>query len=225
MIRVIMGKKGTGKTKQMIDMINEAVQSEHGNVVCIEKGSKLTFDIHYQIRLVDSSEYDVANFTALKGFISGLHAGNYDITHIFIDSLTKIVPTDGYNDVEDFLNWLNNFGEKEERHQVHHHHQRRARPGPRGHQAVFLIPVKRKRPPLHRGGRFYLSRFWDCIRIFPPHPLDICGDGGYHCAMNSNMCSIMWARFAQSEPPNSRRRSDFSTGRGKFVDCRAGAPA
>ena len=94
MIRVIMGKKGTGKTKQMIDMINEAVQSEHGNVVCIEKGSKLTFDIHYQIRLVDSSEYDVANFTALKGFISGLHAGNYDITHIFIDSLTKIVPTD-----------------------------------------------------------------------------------------------------------------------------------
>ena len=112
MIRVIMGKKGTGKTKQMIDMINEAVQSEHGNVVCIEKGSKLTFDIHYQIRLVDSSEYDVANFTALKGFISGLHAGNYDITHIFIDSLTKIVPTDGYNDVEDFLNWLDAFGEK-----------------------------------------------------------------------------------------------------------------
>ena len=157
MIRVIMGKKGTGKTKQMIDMINEAVQSEHGNVVCIEKGSKLTFDIHYQIRLVDSSEYDVANFTALKGFISGLHAGNYDITHIFIDSLTKLAQQ----------------LRREERHQVHHHHQRRARPGPRGHQAVFLISVKRKRPPLHRGGRFYVSCFWDCIRIFPPHPLDI----------------------------------------------------
>ena len=113
MIRVIMGKKGTGKTKQMIDMINEAVQSEHGNVVCIEKGSKLTFDIHYQIRLVDSSEYDVANFTALKGFISGLHAGNYDITHIFIDSLTKIVPTEAEDaSVEHFLDWLNDFGEK-----------------------------------------------------------------------------------------------------------------
>ena len=112
MIRVIMGKKGTGKTKQMIDMINEAVQSEHGNVVCIEKGSKLTFDIHYQIRLVDSSEYDVANFTALKGFISGLHAGNYDITHIFIDSLTKIVPSEATDlAVEDFLDWLNDFGE------------------------------------------------------------------------------------------------------------------
>ena len=113
MIRVIMGKKGTGKTKQMIDMINEAVQSEHGNVVCIEKGSKLTFDIHYQIRLVDSSEYDVANFTALKGFISGLHAGNYDITHIFIDSLTKIVKSEATDHaVEEFLDWLNSFSEK-----------------------------------------------------------------------------------------------------------------
>ena len=111
MIRVIMGKKGTGKTKQMIDMINQAVQSEHGNVVCIEKGDKLRFDINYQIRLVDSSQYDVADYAAMKGFISGLYAGNYDITHVFIDSLTKIVPSDGYNETEDFLKWLNNFGE------------------------------------------------------------------------------------------------------------------
>ena len=112
MIRVIMGKKGTGKTKQMIDMINEAVQSEHGNVVCIEKGNKLTFDIHYQIRLVEASQYDIADYTALKGFVSGLYAGNYDITHVFIDSLTKIVPTDGYVETEDFLKWLNAFGEQ-----------------------------------------------------------------------------------------------------------------
>ena len=112
MIRVIMGKKGTGKTKQMIDMINEAVGSEHGNVVCIEKGNKLTFDIHYQIRLVEASQYDIANYTALKGFVSGLYAGNYDITHVFIDSLTKIVPIENYAETEEFLAWLNNFGEK-----------------------------------------------------------------------------------------------------------------
>ena len=112
MIRVIMGKKGTGKTKQMIELINTAVQSEHGNVVCIERGPKLTYDINYKIRLVEASSYDMKDYAFLKGFISGLYAGNYDITHIFIDSLTKIVPTDGYNDVEDFLNWLNNFGEK-----------------------------------------------------------------------------------------------------------------
>ena len=112
MIRVIMGKKGSGKTKQMIDMINSAVQTEHGNVVCIEKGNKLTFDIHYQIRLVEASQYDIADYTALKGFVSGLYAGNYDITHIFIDSLTKIVGTECNNDTKKLLDWLNNFGEK-----------------------------------------------------------------------------------------------------------------
>ena len=114
MIRVIMGKKGSGKTKQMIEMINNAVQTEHGNVVCIEKGNKLTFDIHYQIRLVEASQYNVDSYTALKGFISGLYAGNYDITHVFIDSLTKIVPSDVSDcATEDFLDWLNAFSEKE----------------------------------------------------------------------------------------------------------------
>ena len=112
MIRVIMGKKGSGKTKQMIDMINNAVQTEHGNVVCIERGNKLTFDISYQIRLVESSQYDIADYTALKGFVSGLYAGNYDITHIFIDSLTKIVGGQCDNDTENFLDWLNSFSEK-----------------------------------------------------------------------------------------------------------------
>ncbi len=112
MIRVIMGKKGSGKTKQMIEMINNAVQTEHGNVVCIERGNKLTFDIHYQIRLVESSQYDIANYTALKGFISGMYAGNYDITHIFIDSLTKIVGGECGLETENFLDWLNKFGEK-----------------------------------------------------------------------------------------------------------------
>ena len=112
MIRVIMGKKGSGKTKQMIEMINNAVQTEHGNVVCIEKGNKLTFDLHYQIRLVEASQYDIASYTALKGFVSGLYAGNYDITHIFIDSLTKIVGGECDNETEKFLDWLNSFSEK-----------------------------------------------------------------------------------------------------------------
>lgn len=112
MVRVIMGKKGSGKTKQMIDMINSAVQTEHGNVVCIEKGKKLTFDIHYQIRLVEASSYDLADYTALKGFVSGLYAGNYDITHVFIDSLTKIAGGDCNAETEAFLDWLNHFGEE-----------------------------------------------------------------------------------------------------------------
>lgn len=112
MIRVIMGKKGSGKTKQMIEMINSAVQTEHGNVICLERSDKLKFDIHYQIRLVDTSNYDLPSYTALKGFISGMYASNYDITHIFIDSLTKIVKTTDDNSTEEFLDWLNKFAEK-----------------------------------------------------------------------------------------------------------------
>ena len=113
MVRVIMGVKGTGKTKQMIELINTAVQSEHGNVVCIERGPKLTYDINYKIRLVEASHYDMKDYEFLKGFVSGLYAGNYDITHIFIDSLTKIVPSEATDlAVEDFLDWLNSFSEK-----------------------------------------------------------------------------------------------------------------
>ena len=112
MVRVIMGVKGTGKTKQMIELINTAVQNEHGNVVCIERGPKLTYDINYKIRLVEASHYDMKDYDFLKGFVSGLYAGNYDITHIFIDSLTKIVPSEATDlAVEDFLDWLNKFGE------------------------------------------------------------------------------------------------------------------
>ena len=113
MVRVIMGVKGTGKTKQMIDLINSAVHSEHGNVVCIERGGKLTYDIHSKIRLVESSNYDMGTFEFMKGFISGLYAGNYDITHVFIDSLTKIVNADVTDHtLEEFLDWLNSFSEK-----------------------------------------------------------------------------------------------------------------
>ena len=112
MVRGIMGVKGTGKPKQMIELINTAVQSEHGNVVCIERGPKLTYDINYKIRLVEASHYDMKDYEFLKGFVSGLYAGNYDITHIFIDSLTKIVPSEATDlAVEDFLDWLNGFGE------------------------------------------------------------------------------------------------------------------
>ena len=113
MVRVIMGVKGTGKTKQMIELINSAAKSESGSVVCIEHGNKLTYDIHYQIRLIEAKEYSLKNFDMMKGFISGLHAGNYDITKVFIESLTKLVDVPAEDPgVEQFLDWLNSFGEK-----------------------------------------------------------------------------------------------------------------
>lgn len=90
MIKLIVGNKGAGKTKTLIDMANAAVASSSGNVVCLEKGLKLTYDIDHKARLVDSDEYAISGFDSLYGFISGLMAGNYDITHIFIDATLKI---------------------------------------------------------------------------------------------------------------------------------------
>ena len=109
MVRVIMGIKGTGKTKQMIEMINNAVQTEHGNVVCIEKGNKLTFDLHYHVRLISAYEYDLSNYEALRGFLFGLYAGNYDISHIFIDNLFKITGGECNQAADDFLNERERF--------------------------------------------------------------------------------------------------------------------
>ena len=94
MIHVIMGLKGSGKTKKLLDAINAAVADAHGDVVCIEYGRKLTYDVSYKVRLVDSKEYGIKSSEMLKGFLSGLHAGNFDITHVFIDNLYKTIGTD-----------------------------------------------------------------------------------------------------------------------------------
>lgn len=85
-----MDDTGSGKTKQLIDLANAAVQTEHGNVVCIEPKKELTYDIDYNIRLIASNEYTLPTYEVFQGFLSGIYAGNYDITHIFIDNLTKI---------------------------------------------------------------------------------------------------------------------------------------
>lgn len=112
MVRVIMGVKGSGKTKQMIEMINYAAQNENGSVVCIERDNKLTFDISPTVRLVEARQFAANSYTFLKGFISGMYASNYDITHIFIDSLCKVVPSDPSDpEVEEFLHWLDAFSE------------------------------------------------------------------------------------------------------------------
>ena len=112
MVRVIMDPKGSGKTKQLIEMINSAILTEHGNVVCIEWDRELVYDIHYHIRLIEASDFYLPSFEALKGFVSGLYAGNYDITHVFVDNLGKIVSCKDSVQVEDFLEWLDRFSDK-----------------------------------------------------------------------------------------------------------------
>ena len=108
MIHVIMGLKGSGKTKKLLDAINECLTTANGDVVCIEYGKKLTYDVNYRVRLVDSKEYAISNSDMLKGFLSGLHAGNFDITNVYIDNLYKTIGTDRANG-EAFVAWCAEF--------------------------------------------------------------------------------------------------------------------
>ena len=108
MIQVIMGLKGSGKTKKLIDSINQTAKSAAGDVVCIEYDKKLTFDISYRVRLVDSKEYGIDNIDKLKGLVSGLHAGNYDITNVYIDNLYKTIGSDRKTG-EAFILWCADF--------------------------------------------------------------------------------------------------------------------
>ncbi len=105
-----MGLKGSGKTKKLIDSINETLSQANGDVVCIEYGKKLTYDVNYRVRLVDSQEYAIGNSDMLKGFLSGLHAGNFDITNVYIDNLYKTIGNDRENG-EKFVAWCAAFAE------------------------------------------------------------------------------------------------------------------
>ena len=94
MIKLFIGSKGSGKTKTLIEMVNNAVAESKGNVVCIEKGDKLIHDITYKARLIDTDAYLVCDADALYGFIAGILASNSDITDIFVDSALKIIGND-----------------------------------------------------------------------------------------------------------------------------------
>ena len=113
MLNLIMGLKGSGKTKRLVDMVRAAVAEETGDVVVIEKERKLTFDIPYQARLIDAGDYDIGSYEFLKGIICGVHAGNYDITHFFIDNFYKLVNDKSTDALEGFLSWLERFSNQE----------------------------------------------------------------------------------------------------------------
>lgn len=102
MISLIIGNKGSGKTKRLVELVNAAVDASKGNVVCIEKGLKLTYDLTHKARLVDTDEYNISGFDTLYGFITGMCAGNYDLTEIFVDATLKIGGRN-YDELTDFI--------------------------------------------------------------------------------------------------------------------------
>ena len=113
MVKIIMGLKGSGKTKELVGLVCKAVSEGSSDVVVIEKDRKLTYDIPYQARLIDAGSYSIGSYEFLKGFISGIHAGNYDITHFFIDNFYKLVNDRQEASVVEFILWLVDYAEKE----------------------------------------------------------------------------------------------------------------
>ena len=111
MISLIIGKKGSGKTKKLIDNVNAAAQTSKGNVVCIEKGNTLTFNVSSTARLVDSDVYGITGYDAYYGFLSGICAGNYDVTDIFGDATLRIIGRD-YEVVADFIERVSALAEE-----------------------------------------------------------------------------------------------------------------
>lgn len=102
MVSLILGKKGSGKTKQLIEKVNEAIENSNGNVVCVEKKPMLTYDVNYRARLIDTDHYDVSGYEAFYGFLSGICAGDHDITDVLVDATLRIGSRD-FDELAAFL--------------------------------------------------------------------------------------------------------------------------
>ncbi len=107
MVYLILGKKGSGKTKKLIELVNNAVEKSNGNVVCIEKERLLTYDVNYRARLVETDHYKVSGYDAFYGFISGILAGDHDITDVLVDATLRI----GGRDYEELAAFLEKIAE------------------------------------------------------------------------------------------------------------------
>ena len=114
MIKVIVGGKGSGKTARLVDDLNAQANSDTANVVCIESGRRLDQHVKYQIRLVDIKEYPVKGYDQLLGFIAGIRAKDYDVSHVYIDSISKVAGDNDLTHLEGFLEQLDQFTKKED---------------------------------------------------------------------------------------------------------------
>lgn len=106
MIKINIGLKGSGKTPKLIEAVNAAIDIEKGNVVCITEGNRLMHDITQKARMVNTEHFDIKNMDVFEGLLCGIIAQDFDVTHIFIDSIFKSVPSANMNDLEDFITRL-----------------------------------------------------------------------------------------------------------------------
>ena len=94
MIQIIFGKRGSGKTKRIIDLANEAIKEQRGDVLFIDDDNRYMFDLRHEIRFVNAGEYGVRGTDKFIGFINGIMAGNFDVSLVFIDAFLRLVKID-----------------------------------------------------------------------------------------------------------------------------------
>lgn len=112
MIKFHIGLKGSGKTKKLIDAVNAAVNEEKGNVICITEGNRLMHDIARGVRMVNTENFDIDSFDVFTGMLYGIIAQDFDVTHIFIDSLFKSVPKENVANIDKFIEVIENLEKK-----------------------------------------------------------------------------------------------------------------
>jgi len=108
MVKIIAGAKGSGKTARLVDEINQVAMSD-SNVVCVERGNRLDQLLKHSVRLINVKEYPVEGFDQLLAFIGGICSKDYDLTHIYIDSIAKVASCDDINALSEFLGKLDAF--------------------------------------------------------------------------------------------------------------------
>lgn len=112
MVELLIGKKGTGKTKALIDKVNTALTVAKGNVVYISSTGENIFDIKSKARMANTSEFDINSYSEFLGFICGIVSRDFDITNIFVDSIFKVVGTTELDGFESFLSRLEGMSQK-----------------------------------------------------------------------------------------------------------------
>ena len=113
MIKLLIGKKGSGKTKELISQVNASAEIAKGNVVFISNNTSSTmYDITRKVRMIDTTDFDIIDYGEFEGFICGIISGNYDITDIYVDGLFKIVDGDNLKGLEKFLARLEKISTK-----------------------------------------------------------------------------------------------------------------
>ncbi len=114
MIQVIHGKKGSGKTKRILEMANTAIQEHRGDVVFLDDDNRYMFDLRHEVRFVNAGEYGSDSPEMFFGFLCGMLAQNFDISVIFVDAFLKLVKTD----IENTENFFQRLAELSEKHNV-----------------------------------------------------------------------------------------------------------